>query len=126
MLTLSAGPTGMQRMRDRLLAEQASAEKLRQAEIDHAVNDAKKLAKAMAKVDSQRRQLREVESALFSEQIHRQLAESRVASNSESMTGIKNELGSAIRALRSARDDARLNEEERAALKRSFDMAQVQ
>lgn len=113
-------------MRDRLLAEQHATEMLKQSQIDHTLNDAVQLASALARLEAQQDQLRDLHAHLISEQVHRRLAEERVNSNSENMAGVKNELASAIRALRAARDDARLNEQERSALKKSFDVAQVQ
>jgi hypothetical protein len=116
----------MAKMRESVLAQQEAANRAAQAKIESYHAEAVQLASALARLEAQQAQLRDLNATLLAEQVYRKMAEQKAASHGETLAGIKNELATAIRALRSARNDAKMSEEERAGLKRSYDIAQNQ
>jgi septation ring formation regulator EzrA len=114
----------MYTMRDRLLNAVAARDHAQADEISRHLHDATHLAAALAKLQTSEEQLRTLQATLIAERVARSQVEQRVETESDAMKECRNELASAVRALRRARDEGKRTEEEKRRLQRSFDEAQ--
>ncbi|ORX39872.1 hypothetical protein BD324DRAFT_678956 [Kockovaella imperatae] len=116
----------MYNMRERLLKE---------AELQHHTNDDQiqkqlastaELAATLVKLEKAEEQLRTLQATLFAEQVARTQIEREAEQSREDMKDCKDELASAIRALRRARDEGQRGDEERKRLQRCFETTKNQ
>lgn len=120
----------MYAMRDRLLHEATESSPggprySRHAGHDH-ITEAAELAAARARLEAAENQIRTLQAKVIAEKVARDQLERSSGMDNETMRDCKNELESAIRALRRARDEGKKVEEERRALARCFEETKVQ
>ena len=115
----------MDAMRERLLHEQALAQAAGTQEISSHVNETARLAAALTRLESTEEQLRTLQATLISERVARTQIQRDASANAEDVRDCREELASAVRALRRARDEGKRSEEDRRALARAYEMAQV-
>jgi hypothetical protein len=112
-------------MRNKLLDEQAAQEAARTAELAAQLGDAARLASALTKLESTEEQLRTLQATLIAERVVRSQKERDASLYEHDVRDIKEELASAVRALRRARDEGRKSEEDRRAMLRAYETAQA-
>jgi chromosome segregation ATPase len=95
-------------------------------DIDMHIFDATQLASALAKLESTEEQLRTLQATLIAERVARSQVERDVRAGEGDLRDMKGELGSAVRALRRAKEEGKRNEEERRRLARSLEETKVQ
>lgn len=117
-------------MRDRLLHETSAS--LRGNEVPDRkslhkqITDAAELAAAVAKLEAAEEQIRDLQARVIAEKVARDQLERTSGMSDESMRDCKNELASAVRALRRAREEGKKAEEERKAIARCFEETKAQ
>ena len=121
-LTPRAG--NMYTMRDRLMNEAAARANLQELDVARAIDETSKLAAAMAKLESTEEHLRKLKATIVAERIMRLQVEDDAKTKTDEMKDCRNELASAVRALRRARDEGKRKEEEKRRIMRSFEEAQ--
>lgn len=121
----------MYTMRDRLLNE--VPESSHGGDDDHGrrtahkqITEAAELASALAKLEAAENQIRDLQAKVIAEKVARDQLERTSGMSDESMRDCKNELASAVRALRRAREEAKKTEEERKAIARCFEETKTQ
>jgi hypothetical protein len=114
----------MRAMRDKLLDEQAAQEAARAAEVAAQMGDAARLASALTKLESTEEQLRTLQATLIAERVARTQVERDASLYEHDVRDIKEELASAVRALRRARNEGRKSEDDRRAMLRAYETAQ--
>jgi hypothetical protein len=108
-------------LRDRLLQVQAQQDAEANASVNQHMTEASRLAAALAKLENAEDQLRNLQATLIAERVARTQVERDASSSTDSMRECRNELASAVRALRRARDEGKRTEEERRRLARCFE-----
>lgn len=115
----------MQAMRDKLLDAQAAQQAAQTAELAAQIDEAARLASALTKLQSTEEQLRTLQATLIAERVARSQCERDASLYEHNIRDVKEELASAVRALRRARNEGRKSEEERRAMLRAYEMAQA-
>ena len=115
----------MQAMRDKLLDAQAAQQAVQTAELAAQIDDAARLASALTKLESTEEQLRTLQATLIAERVARSQSERDASLYEHDVRDIKEELASAVRALRRARNEGRKSEDERRAMLRAYETAQA-
>lgn len=115
----------MDAMRERLLQEQALAQATHAQEVSAHLNDTARLASALTKLELAEEQLRTLQATLIAERVARTQIQRDASANADDVRDCREELASAVRALRRARDEGKRSEEDRKALARAYEMAQV-
>ena len=113
-------------MRDRLLTAQAKQKEAAASSIKHKVNEAATLAITIARLENAQKQLRDTQASLIAERLARTRTEERSKDEVEGMRDCRNELASAIRALRRAREEGKRTDEEKRRLARCFEETKTQ
>lgn len=116
----------MYTMRDRLLRQQASREELAAAALRQQLDETSQLAATVAKLEVAEDQLRTLQATLIAERVARTQIEREVELRSDDMSGCRNELASAVRALRRSREEGRRTDEEKRRLARCFEETKTQ
>ena len=112
-------------MRERLLATQAEEDAIKAAELNNHLQDTAKLASTLAKLESTEEQLRTLQATLIAERVVRSQIQQKASEDEENMRDCREELASAVRALRRARDEGKRSEQDRKSLAKAYDLAQV-
>ena len=113
-------------MRERLLKEAEMKNHNSDEQIKAQLNSTAELAATVIKLERAEEQLRTLQATLFAEQVARTQIEREAEQSQEDVKECKDELASAIRALRRAREEGQRGDEERKRLQRCFETTKNQ
>jgi len=116
----------MYTMRERLLNDAAARDRGNAEELTRQIHETSDLTSTLAKLETAEDQLRTLQANLIAERVARTQIERENDTTSEDMRDCRNELASAVRALRRAREEGKRTDEERRRLARCFEETKTQ
>ena len=111
----------MYNMRDRLMNDAMARDNAQNIELSHQLSETAKLSSALAKLEMAEQQLRHLQATLIAERVAKSEMEREKCMSTDEMKECRNELASAVRALRRARDEGKKTDEERRRIQRAYE-----
>lgn len=116
----------MYTMRNRLEQEVDARDHKHADELSRQLHETSDLAATLAKLETAEDQLRTLQATLIAERVARTQIERENDTTAEDMKDCRNELASAVRALRRAREEGKRTDEEKRRLARCFEETKTQ
>ncbi|ORY33794.1 hypothetical protein BCR39DRAFT_268546 [Naematelia encephala] len=116
----------MHAMRDRLLRSQSQRDRYEGQRLAQKIDEASQLAAACAKLEAAQEQVRTLQATLIAEQVARHQLEDASKLDDHNFRECRNELSTAVRALRRSREEQRRTDEERRKIARGFEQVKTQ
>ena len=113
-------------MRERLVDESSTRDRNQNKNRNRRLYETVELVKARTKFEHAEEELREMKATVIAERVARDQIERQNDMTTEDMKDCRNELASAIRALRRSREEGRRTDEERRKYVRCFEMTKTQ